>query len=308
MELLFLLSKEHPDLPAAESESLVKAHGGRVLGKYGNLLIAKCGRDFPSDRLVLSKLVCENLDKLSQREYKSFAVKVHDLSGKADKEKVKVRVAGKIEGKVDLEKPETVIHVFVTNEGTFTGRELYKFRASGFRERDVNLRPAFHPTSLQPKWARLLTNLAGLRKGQSLLDPFCGVGGILIESSLMGIRATGLDLDLKSVEGAKKNLNYYGAEAKVIHADFLEFENGNFDSIVTDIPYGRSSALFDRKLDELYFKSFEKMKEFSGKTVIMAPMDCQSKLETAGWNLQGKYSFRVHGSLTRHVHVVSNSS
>lgn len=56
-----------------------------------------------------------------------------------------------------------------------------------FEKRKAHLRLYNHPTSLHPRLARCLVNLANAKK---ILDPFCGSGGILIEAGLIGIKKT----------------------------------------------------------------------------------------------------------------------
>jgi len=46
-----------------------------------------------------------------------------------------------------------------------------------------------------PQLAKSLFNVAGLRPGAKVLDPFCGSGTVLLESQLNGFSATGLDLN-----------------------------------------------------------------------------------------------------------------
>ena len=48
-----------------------------------------------------------------------------------------------------------------------------------------------------------------VKKNETLLDPFCGTGGILIEAGILGINIIGSDIDKKLVYGCKENLNFY---------------------------------------------------------------------------------------------------
>jgi tRNA (guanine10-N2)-dimethyltransferase len=174
----------------------------------------------------------------------------------------------------------------------------------------VNARPFFHPTSLQPKWARLLLNLSGVKRGR-ILDPFCGAGGILLEAGVMGLRAVGVDKDEAIVEGANENLWFFRVDDKcsVVNEDFFDWrpkgKAGRFDAIVTDLPYGRSSQLFGKKLDVLYGEAFKKMREHSKKAVIMGPSDLTALLEKADWRVEAKFDFYVHKTLRRWIHVCS---
>ena len=122
------------------------------------------------------------------------------------------------------------------------------------------------------------------------------------------MKATGIEKDEATVEGANENLWFFKVDnrCKVINKDFLEWNDGKFDAIVTDLPYGKSSLLFGRKLDELYEKSFRKMHEHSDKAVIMGPRDLSALLKATGWRVEGVFSFYVHRTLQRWVHICSS--
>ena len=60
--------------------------------------------------------------------------------------------------------------------------------------------------SMSPRLARVLLNLAGLRHGQTVLDPFCGSGTILAEALTMSLRCLGLDAKANRVRDARRNL------------------------------------------------------------------------------------------------------
>lgn len=65
---------------------------------------------------------------------------------------------------------------------------------------------------LPPKLAQIMINLAHCHSEpveesrKTIFDPFCGTGTILMEALLMGFSASGSDISLAMVEGAKKNL------------------------------------------------------------------------------------------------------
>lgn len=82
----------------------------------------------------------------------------------------------------------------------------------GFRHRDLG-RPHQDPrVTTPPRVARLLVNLAGGGPGVRLLDPFCGLGTILMEALLLGAEVYGLDRDPAMVAGARENIRWLAAE------------------------------------------------------------------------------------------------
>ncbi len=62
--------------------------------------------------------------------------------------------------------------------------------------------------SLSPRIAKILVNLLGLSKNDTVLDPFCGTGTILIEALLLNHRVIGIEIDSKKVAGSRKNLRW----------------------------------------------------------------------------------------------------
>lgn len=121
---------------------------------------------------------------------------------------------------------------------------------------DYNLRdygrPAADPKKgmLPPKVAQILINLARLRSGESVLDPFCGVGTILQEALLRDLKVSGTDIDPAMVAATKKNLDWLvktyelepGGIKKIDTADVKfvgkKFRSGSLDAIVTEATLG----------------------------------------------------------------------
>jgi len=92
--------------------------------------------------------------------------------------------------------------------GWLIGRTVWVVDHLGFRRRDLE-RPIQDPKiTMPPKLAKVIVNLTGCKKGDVLLDPFCGLGTILGEAAMNGVNVIGIDADAKRVEGAHRNLNW----------------------------------------------------------------------------------------------------
>jgi len=70
---------------------------------------------------------------------------------------------------------------------------------------------------LPPKLARMMCNLgmsgSPITDRRSILDPFCGVGTVLIEAILLGFnQLIGTDIDQKAIADTEKNLNWFSRE------------------------------------------------------------------------------------------------
>lgn len=100
---------------------------------------------------------------------------------------------------------------------------------------------------LPPKLARMMVQLA-LRPGaKTLIDPFCGSGGVLMEAALLGLHATGADNSPKAVEDAAANWEWVrnhsapaGGSARALAGDARQLrklcEPLYFDACATE-PY-----------------------------------------------------------------------
>jgi hypothetical protein len=86
--------------------------------------------------------------------------------------------------------------------------------------------------------ARLLVNLVFRPEGGVLLDPFAGIGGIVIEALASGWSVVSCDLDPVLRHG----LVALGANHHVTDAANLPLEAGSVQAIATEPPYDRGAA------------------------------------------------------------------
>ncbi len=220
--------------------------------------------------------------------------------------------------RVSLEKPKTVVHFTLLPDRVYVGKLLWRADAGRFLKREPNEKPFFHPTALRPKWARLLVNLTGLTEKQTLLDPFCGTGSILIEAGLLGIKPVGLDFDSRMIKGAKGNLDHYKKgykykSYKLIKGNATQLEksfgHNSIDGIATDPPYGRSSIVGASSLRILYsefLKSAYKVLKKGKYLVMLYPnnIDTLKLINKKQWQVNKIGDIYVHGSLTRKLVVL----
>lgn len=221
-----------------------------------------------------------------------------------------VRKVGAILSKhndVNLREPDFIVrmqmcdavHIYVEQRTTDTDL---------LEKRKVGERPFFSPISLHPKYARALINLTGVKRGGTVLDPFCGTGGIVIEAAEMGMRAVASDFDEDMVIGCRENMDFYGLEL----ADFETIDIGDIgerfpevDAICTDPPYGRSTKTGGEDIDRIYARAGEAIPK-SLKHGARAGVVLPHPVEYPGMDLESVYLQRVHGSLSRHYHVFRN--
>ena len=209
---------------------------------------------------------------------------------------------------VNLREPDTVVrmqmcdavHLYI--EQRVTDTDLLE-------KRKVGERPFFSPISLHPKFARALINLTGVKRGGTVLDPFCGTGGIVIEAAEMGMRAMASDFDEEMVIGCQENMDFYGLEL----ADFDTVDIGEIgerfheiDAVCTDPPYGRSTKTGGENIDHIYARAGESIPK-SLRQGARAGIVLPHHVDFDTMTLENVYLQRVHGSLSRHYHIFRNS-
>jgi len=213
---------------------------------------------------------------------------------------------------VDLEKPDVTIGVYNVEDIILVGIELYDELRKGFEYRRAKYRPVFSPFSLHPKLAKLMINLSGVREGGILIDPFCGVASIPMESSLLSIETICVEYffkwcigGLKNVEWIDETLNYID----VVNADSLKdilriHEYGNDIYVVTDPPYGRITSTGYRDIASIYRNFIEKYVSHAKRSVFMSPEEIDDYIYKYNLRVNFKSVIPVHRNLKRILYVV----
>lgn len=80
--------------------------------------------------------------------------------------------------------------------------ESYTLRDRGRPKRDARV------GMLPPKLAQIIINLATTGQHQTVLDPFCGTGVVLIEAALMGHNVYGTDIEQRMIDYSQRNLEW----------------------------------------------------------------------------------------------------
>lgn len=211
---------------------------------------------------------------------------------------------------VDLRNPRLIARAFLLRDRVFVGREVWNSDPKALRARHVENRPFFSPVSLDPRLARTLVNLSGVAPGQTLLDPFCGTGGVLIEAAHMGVRAFGSDLDPDMVAGTRRNLEHFGVSGTVAPSDVERVPSllagwglGHVDAVVADLPYGRSASTGKEAIRDLYARAMatiERVLRPGGSAVLGLPDRASVDAAAGHLELVDVFPIRAHRSLTRH--------
>jgi tRNA (guanine10-N2)-dimethyltransferase len=320
MKLLFELSGENPSLPFAEIGCI-----GTVLDQRLQVAVAECADPSRAHRLAMTQGVLEYLGEC-EPDLSVFRNLLKDLAletsapfaGRAKKvhggchehnpcsQREFERLIGTmISGPVSLNSPEVEYRAILSEDRCYFGRVLFTIERKAYDTRNPGKRDFFHPGVMMPRMARTLVNIANAQKGEVMLDPFCGTGGILIEAELLGIHAVGSDFDPMMVIGSRQN----SADATLILGDAtqLPFKDTTIDTVVTDFPYGQSVCI--RKtdtMDNLYADSLEEIQRVlkKGRRAVVVTHKDISAIAGRYLRIVQQHDQRVHKSLTRRILVL----
>ncbi|WP_173862838.1 methyltransferase domain-containing protein [Salinigranum rubrum] len=210
---------------------------------------------------------------------------------------------------VDLDDPDHVLCAWFSGETCLLGWQVAE-SVRDFSTRQPTDRPFFQPGSMDPLDARWAANVAGGGNERRIVDPMCGTGGFLIEAGLVGSEVVGVDAQWKMTRGARENLAaYLGGEYEILRGDAtaLPLRDDCADGVVVDVPYGRQSKVATHSLSDLVSGALDEAARIAPRAVVVADRSWAEAAEVAGWQVEERFERRVHGSLTRHVHVLYRS-
>ena len=172
----------------------------------------------------------------------------------------------------------------------------------------IKNRPFFSPIGIHPRIARSMVNLSNCSEGETMIDPFCGTGGMLIEARDMEINAIGIDIIEKMVDYSIGNLDHYGLKAEVIEGDVETSSNYQFKAIVTDPPYGLSTTTRGEGVSELMIRSMNIFSKImtKGERIVMA-LSNPELVKDSNYDEIYRFQWYIHKSLTRNILVLEKN-
>jgi tRNA (guanine10-N2)-dimethyltransferase len=211
--------------------------------------------------------------------------------------------------KVNLTNPKKTFFGILTNGKLVFGLKLAEVQPKPFVERRPRKKPFFHPSAMNSKLARCMVNLAHAREGAVLVDPFCGTGTTILEATMIGAKAIGMDVQRRMADGAKRNLKHFGLTAEaIVIADARKLPLTKIDCLVTDPPYGRSATTLKsttKQLVEAILQSTHPLLQQGQRICIASPktLGIQRIGAALGYrHLESHFAY-VHRTLTREVAV-----
>ena len=343
VRLFFVLSGEHLSLPAAEvlaildSESIPYSHlehSYRFLKLEASpealqhvsersLMYDKCGYllgECAADEKEIHHLIASLRLEGYVAGASSYAVRSERLGGvKKDIRRTALErsVGSLLKEKapnlhVHLTEPDLTFLCVVYEESFLFGITQHARPSGPISRRRPRKRPVFHPSTMPPKIARCMVNLSRARPGEYFADPFCGVGGIVIEAALLGCQVVGVDASTRMLRGVRKNVTYFGLQASgVVKGDSRSLPFHGLDAIATDPPYGRDSSTRGLKVNDLireFLLGASSSIHHGAHLCISAPSEIEltDLAEDAGFEVRERHLARIHRSLTRQFVVARN--
>jgi tRNA G10 N-methylase Trm11 len=142
--------------------------------------------------------------------------------------------------------PNTDFDVFMTSQSNqvYFGLADQDYSYTHVKSRDMSKPVRREALAISPRLSKILINLSEAKPGDTLLDPFCGVGAILSEALVKQINVYGVDKDTEAIKDAEKNLNWLKSNFEIKSTWTLEAKdsrfapNRNFDAVATETPLG----------------------------------------------------------------------
>jgi tRNA G10 N-methylase Trm11 len=314
MKYLFILGR-NPQLSAAEVKSYLKRTGNSILNealrKNGLLLelekpIEAGAVDILGGTLEIGIVLCSLRDINRKEIYygseNKFNYVVWDFSDETEK------VSEYLKKRFRSERLKTTEKIFtgfargqeedfvrkpssnLITEGYFVfddlfGKIIQRCDYKEIERRDMQKPVRREELSISPRLAKIMINLSEVKEDGVLLDGFCGIGAILMETLNMGIKAIGIDKDKEAIAGARKNLEWCkfpSASYTLITDDSSKIKLGAIDVLVSEPDFGKTLREVPNKREaENMIGKFEKLmisvlnnlkKSVNGKFVFTSPL------------------------------------
>lgn len=307
LQSFFILSSQYPELARGEIISISKSYDNNTTYlKDGRMMIIKSAvpwykianrATFVKTGGAIVSTIDDLLDtKMHLAKPKTFACRVINLSSKKVSTIQMESEAGAIlkqrwNSSVSLTNPEVTVYLIITDSKKYLGYAQARIEPKRPKKRIK------YPTELDSKLARCMVNLAQLKEGRTICDPFCGTGTILLEAESMRIHGIGIDFDKNMCNIAKENLAVNGYHSKIINSTYQDIQKIKVNAIVTDVPYGISSkaSMSPKKL----LQDFLSLVPKKMKVVIVY----KKGLDVDALGKAKKYEIFRHKSLTRVIAV-----
>ncbi len=163
---------------------------------------------------------------------------------------------------------EVELRLIANKEGNFFPcLRLLTIKNQRFDYRKNSIAASIHPST-----AALIMELAKdyLKEDAQIMDPFCGVGTMLIERNkkVPAREMYGTDIFGEAIVFGRENAQLAGVRVNYIHRDFMDFKHDYlFNEIVTNMPQRGQKT--KQEMDVFYGAFFEKVKTHLTKDAVI---------------------------------------
>jgi tRNA G10 N-methylase Trm11 len=201
-------------------------------------------------------------------------------------------VADAIHGTPNLNHPQHRLLIIVSDRG-FSLAEILVQAEYSYKKHDK--KPFRTSSSLPSQLARALVNL--VYPAQTILDPCCGTGSILLEACATGVNAYGIDRNTTMVGMTQRNLQYFGYEAVIQCKDALNCSQ-TAEAVVTDFPYGRFLVQDENNIKAI----LKQMTRLATLGVYVVDKDISAWLLEAGYRHVDVFRVPKRTGMIRFIH------
>ncbi len=220
-----------------------------------------------------------------------------------------IKVVEKAHGarpRVDLDYPSVIVDVDVINDELYVSIELggdLSWHRRGYRIYD-------HPAALKPTLAYAMLRISGVRDGDTVLDPMCGGGTVVIEAAylLESSRIICLDKNPRHIMGARLNARAALVEPRIefVVGDATRLSKyiNRADIIVSNPPYGIRMGS-PREVRALYKRFLEEAVKVIDKSITIITTEhvvAKQVLSRYDWEIV-EDRIVAHGNLHPHIIV-----
>ena len=332
IEYYALLSGFHPTLPNDELEAILEANNYEWNFIYRFDGVSLIRGEIDPERIIeraayvkeVGRLiayysveninfaeVAQKLKVFRLKDARVDAIRLKGYSSSLSLSKIEISLAREIE-KIGINattKSKNLVRVIITEGVAIFGLLLSKKKGTF-----SNIKKPFNRSGQIDQYlSRSLLNLSRARKNSTLLDPFCGTGGIVLEACLLGIaRPLCMDISEEMVLGSKTNFlafNKCSSFCIARHdASRLPIIDESIDAIATDPPYGRASSTRKLGYDFIVSRFLEEaMRVLKRGSYIVYAGPYEKKPHSfaldKGFKLVKRYAMYVHSSLSREIVV-----
>lgn len=288
IECIFLTNRAHKEVTAEqiskrdESAELLPFHAGvhvktshleKLLSirTYSELLFAvkgikSCERN---PKTVATKIAASDLLPFLKRTHDGttpfyFRIEVKSKMPLSEKSDFVKKLSSEIERETDRQlvnstsNYEVELRLIENKEGNFN----VLLRLHTIPDTRFDYRKEVVSSSMKPVNAALLVELAReyMAEDAQVLDPFCGVGTMLIERQKVVKANTsyGIDILSEAITKARINTEAAGQIVHYINKDFFDFTHEYlFDELFTNMPF-QTGHTTDEMISDIYVRLFEK--------------------------------------------------